>query len=197
MAAKAPKKSTAKMVEAPVEPQADLSATHHETGAAATTAPIPDPALSAAAPEQGGAAQARIGAQPKVENAQPNQKEMLIMDKAIKTTEELVAFGQGNVEALLKSSQIWAAGVQDLGKHFAATAQASMDETMATVKAISGVKSLKEAMDLQASFAKTTMEKLLAETGKITDASMKLAEQAIAPITERVTIATEKFARPV
>ncbi len=119
------------------------------------------------------------------------------MDKAIKTTEELVAFGQGNVEALVKSSQIWAAGVQDLGKHFAATAQASMDETMATVKAISGVKSLKEALDLQSSFAKTAMEKMLAETGKITDASMKLAEQAIAPLTERVTIATEKFARPV
>lgn len=119
------------------------------------------------------------------------------MDKAIKTTEELVTFGQGNVEAIMKSSQIWATGVQDLGKHFAATAQASMDETMAAVKALSGVKSIKEAMDMQTSFTKTTFEKLVAETGKLTDASMKLAEQAMAPITERVTMASEKFARPV
>jgi hypothetical protein len=50
-------------------------------------------------------------------------------------------------------------------------------------------------MDLQSSFTKTSIEKLVAETGKLTDASMKLAEQALAPITERVTIATEKFAR--
>ena len=119
------------------------------------------------------------------------------MDKAIKTAEEFVSFGQGNVEAVMKSSQIWAAGVQDLGKHFAATAQASMDETMANVKALSTVKSIKEAMELQTSFTKTSFEKLVAETGKLTDASMKLAEQALAPITERVTIATEKFARPV
>jgi phasin family protein len=117
------------------------------------------------------------------------------MENAIKSTEEIVSFGQGNVEAILKSSQIWATGVQDLGKHFAATAQAQMDETMATVKALSSVKSLKEAMELQSTLAKTAMEKMLAETGKLTDASMKLAEQTMAPITARVTLATEKFGR--
>jgi hypothetical protein len=36
---------------------------------------------------------------------------------------------------------------------------------------------------------------VIAETGKLTDASMKLAEQALAPITARVTLATEKFSR--
>jgi phasin family protein len=132
-----------------------------------------------------------------VEKTEAQFKEMLNMDKAIKTAEEMVSFGQGNIEALLKSGQIWAAGVQDLGKHFAATAQAQMDETMATVKALSSVRSIKEAVELQTAMAKTTMEKLVAETGKLTDASMKLAEQTIAPITERVTLATEKFGRAV
>jgi phasin family protein len=117
------------------------------------------------------------------------------MENAIKSTEEIVTFSQGNVEAVLKSSQIWATGVQDLSKHFAATAQAQLDETMATVKALSSVKSLKEAMDLQAQLAKTAMEKMIAESGKLTDASMKLAEQTIAPIAARVTLATEKFGR--
>ena len=117
------------------------------------------------------------------------------MENAIKSTEEIVSFGQGNVEAIMKSNQIWATGMQDLGKHFAATAQAQLDEAMATVKALSSVKSLKEAMDMQSTLAKTTMEKMLAETGKLTDASMKLAEQAMAPITARVTLATEKFGR--
>jgi phasin family protein len=117
------------------------------------------------------------------------------MENAMKSTEEFVSFGQGNVEAMMKSSQIWATGLQDLSKHFAATAQASMDETMATVKALSSVKSLKEAMEIQSSIAKTAMEKMMAESGKLTDASMKLAEQAIAPLTARVTLAAEKFGR--
>jgi len=117
------------------------------------------------------------------------------MEKAMKTAEEFVAFGQGNLEALLKSGQIWAAGVQDLSKQMAATAQASFDETMSTFKAMTSVKSLKDAMDLQASLARSTLEKTLAESGKLTDASFKLTEQAIAPLTARVTLAVEKFAK--
>jgi len=117
------------------------------------------------------------------------------MEKAMKTAEELVSFSQGNLEAVMKSGQIWAAGMQDLSKQVAATAQASFEETMSTFKALTSVKSLKDAMDLQASLARTTMEKTLAESGKLTDASFKLTEQAIAPITARVTLAVEKFAK--
>jgi phasin family protein len=117
------------------------------------------------------------------------------MEKAMKTAEEMVAFGQGNVEALVKSGQIWATGMQDLGKQMAATAQASFEETMATFKAFSSVKSLKDAFDLQANLARSTMEKTLAESGKLTDASMKLTEQTLAPITARVSMAVEKFAK--
>jgi phasin family protein len=117
------------------------------------------------------------------------------MEKAMKTAEELVAFGQGNVEAMVKSGQVWAAGVQDIGKQIAATAQASFDDTMSTFKAMSSVKSLKDAFDLQASLARSTLEKTVAESGKLTDASMKLTEQALAPLTARVNLAMEKFAK--
>jgi phasin family protein len=117
------------------------------------------------------------------------------VEKAMKTAEELVAFNQGNIEALVKASQIWAAGMQDLSKHLAASAQASLDESMAAMKALSGVKSLKDAFELQSGFARAALEKSLAESGKLTDASFKLTEQALAPITARVTVAVEKFAK--
>ena len=117
------------------------------------------------------------------------------MDKTIKSTEDFVAFNQGNVEAFLKASQIWTTGLQDISKQFAASAQASFDETVASVKALTSVKSLKEAVDLQTSLTKTSFEKFVAESGKLTDASVKLAEQAIAPLTARVTLATEKFGK--
>jgi len=117
------------------------------------------------------------------------------MEKAMKTAEELVAFGQGNVEAMVKSGQVWAAGVQDISKQMVATAQASFEESMSTFKALSSVKSFKDAFELQAGFARATMEKTLAESGKLTDASLKLTEQALAPITARVSLAVEKFAK--
>ena len=117
------------------------------------------------------------------------------MEKAMKTAEEFVTFGQGNIEAVVRSGQIWAAGVQDISKQIAANAQASFDETMSTFKAMSSVKSLKDAFDLQAGLARSTMEKTLAESGKLTDASMKLTEQAMAPLTARFSLAMEKFGK--
>ena len=113
----------------------------------------------------------------------------------MKTAEEFVAFGQGNVEAIVKSSQIWVAGVQDLSKQVAITAQAQFDETMSVFKAMSGMKSLKDVFDLQSSFARAALEKSVTESGKLTDASLKLTEQALAPITARVTTAVETFSK--
>jgi phasin family protein len=117
------------------------------------------------------------------------------MEKAMKTAEDFVTFGQGNLEAFVKAGQIWAAGVQDLQKQMAATVQAQFEETVATFKAITSAKSLKDAFDLQASLARGAIEKTLAESGKLTDASLKLTEQTLAPITARVTLAVEKFAK--
>jgi phasin family protein len=117
------------------------------------------------------------------------------MEKAMKTAEEFVAFGQGNVEAFVKSGQIWTAGVQELSKQVAATAQATFEQSISTFKALTSVKSLKDAMDLQASFARSALEKTMAESGKLTDASFKLTEQALAPLTARMTLAVEKFAK--
>jgi phasin family protein len=128
-----------------------------------------------------------------LESTQSKMKEG--MEKAMKTAEEFVAFSQGNVEALIKSGQIWATGVQDLSKHIASAAQASFEEGVSTFKALTTVKSLKDAFDLQTNFARAQIEKTLAESGKLTDASFRLTEQALAPLTARVNVAVEKFAK--
>jgi phasin family protein len=119
------------------------------------------------------------------------------MEKAMKTAEEVVAFGQGNMEAYIKSSQILAAGMQEFQKKFAASAQVSFEETVSTMKALTSCKSLKDAFELQAGLARTALERTISESGKLTDASFKLTEQALAPITARVSLAVEKFAKPV
>ncbi len=115
------------------------------------------------------------------------------VERVMKTTEEIVAFNQGNYEAMVKSGQIWAAGVQDLSRQFAASAQASFEQGMANLKALTSVKSFKEAVDLQSNLARSAIEKTLANSSKLTDASLKLTEQALAPITARVNLAVQTF----
>jgi phasin family protein len=114
-------------------------------------------------------------------------------DRAVKTAEQFAQFHQGNIEALVKASQIWATGLQDISKHVAANAKTAMEESVSTFRAITTAKSIKEAIDLQTSFAKSSLEKALADGGKLTETSLKLAEQATAPLTARVNAAVETF----
>ena len=117
------------------------------------------------------------------------------VQKAMKTAEEMFSFTQGNVEAVTRSSQILASGVQDMGQTVAATARASLDDTMNMFKAFAGVKSIKEAMDLQTGLFRAALDRAVSQTSQLTDSSLKLSEQAFAPIGARLSLAAEKFGR--
>ena len=113
----------------------------------------------------------------------------------MQTAEQLVNFGQGNVEALVKSSQIFATGMQDLSKLMAASAQATMDEAMSAFRAMTSVRSLKDAADLQASLARSAVEKALTQSGQVAETTFKVAEQAFAPISSRMAVAVQSFGK--
>lgn len=115
----------------------------------------------------------------------------------VKVTEEAVEFGRGNMDALTKSAQVYFAGVQDISRQAIAVMQALSEQTLDNVKALSSARSLKEAADLQASFARAGFERVMGETTKLQEASLKLAEQAFAPINARVQVAVDKMAKPV
>ena len=128
-----------------------------------------------------------------VETSQLQFKEGIT--KTMKTAEEVVAFSQGNMEAMIKAGQIWSTGLQDISKQMASSMQASYEEAMSAFKALTSVKSLKEAVDLQVGLARSAVEKSVTESSRYTDASFKLAEQALAPLSSRVTLAVEKFGK--
>jgi phasin family protein len=112
-------------------------------------------------------------------------------------TEELVSLGQANYEALLKAGQIWAAGLQDLAGQVVANAQVSLDETLAAFAALSSAKSPHEALDVQTRLAHAALEKALAESSRLTEASVKLLEQTLAPLTARATQTLETFGKRI
>lgn len=117
------------------------------------------------------------------------------VEKTMKNSQEALAFAQGNVEAFVKASQIYAAGLQDISTQFASSSKASIEEGVAFSKSLMGVKSVKEAMDLQTGFTRTAIEKAISQSNKFADATAKLAEQALAPITARMTVAVETFSK--
>jgi len=151
--------------------------------------------------ENGSAAAAGIvanlteGMSAAVEQSQAKLKDGI--EKSSKQAEKIVRFGQANIEALTKSSQIWVEGVQDLSQQVADSFQASVLETMGVLGTLGTAKSLKEAIDRQSGLARTALEKAMSESGRLRQASLKLIEQALAPLTARVNVAVETFGKTV
>ena len=116
---------------------------------------------------------------------------------AQKSMEEVVSFAKGNLEAFMKSSTILTEGMQDLARATLAFGQSAFAEGMEKVKALASVKSMREAMDLQANFAKASTEKFIAETTKLSESTAKLAEKALAPMIERMNVAVQTFSKPL
>ncbi len=109
---------------------------------------------------------------------------------------DFASVGRDNVEALVKSSTIWAKGSEEIGKSVAALTQAQVEASLATTKALLGVTNFKQALDIQNEAAKTSFDKLMAEGNKITELSIKVANEAIEPIQARVNVAVEKLIKP-
>ena len=138
-----------------------------------------------------GTVQARAAVEQTMETASKTAGDMM------KAAEDAAEFGRGNMEAFTKASQLYVTGVQDLSRQTMAMFQALSEHAIEGVKALSTMKSMKDATDFQAAFTKTAFERAMNDTTKLSEAAMKLAETSIEPISARMTLAMEKIGKPL
>jgi phasin family protein len=114
---------------------------------------------------------------------------------AYKGYEDVLSFGKDNVEAFVKAGNILAKGLQDISKAVVGLTQASIEEQVAASKALLSTKTLKEFIDLQTDLTKAGVDKLVAESTRLTEQSVKLVEDALAPIGDRVNATVDKLVK--
>lgn len=123
------------------------------------------------------------------------------MDEAQKSAfenfDQISDFNRENVEAMIVSSNIVAKGFEVIGKEIAAFAQQAAEANMAAAKKLSSAKNPQEMMDLQTEWAKTAFDGFVAESTKLQDISVKVSNQAVQPINDRINKAVETFAKPI
>ena len=116
-------------------------------------------------------------------------------DKSTEAMTEMTEFAKGNVEAVVESGKLFAEGVQSMGQTFADEAKTAYETATADIKEMAGVKSPTELFQLQGKIMRRNFDAMIAATSKNTDATMKLANDVVAPITGRVNVATEKMSK--
>lgn len=113
-------------------------------------------------------------------------------DKGAATFSEYNEFSKGNVEAVVASGKILAAGAQSLGKTFVDDGKNAFETLTAEVKELAAVKSPADFFKLQVEFLRRNFDIAVANTSKNSEAVLKLASEAAAPISARVNLAVEK-----
>lgn len=101
-------------------------------------------------------------------------------------------FAKGNVDAVVESGKILAAGLQDLGTNIVAESRSAFETLTADVKELTAVKSPSDFFKVQSDLFRKSFDSAVAQGSKNTEALLKLANEVVAPISGRVSLAVEK-----
>jgi phasin family protein len=111
--------------------------------------------------------------------------------------DDIAALNQGNVEALVKANTVLAKGAEEIGKELMSYAQTSLERTAGAAKALFGAKTLQDVVQLNTEFAKNSYDTYLANATKLGELSVKVANEAFQPLSQRATVAFEKLGKPI
>ena len=112
-------------------------------------------------------------------------------EKFGKGFEEVTAFGQETLDAMVKSTEIATKAAEDLNADIAAFSKKSFDESVAAAKDIATAKTPTELFEKQAAFATSAFEGFMAQAAKWNEAMTAATKEATAPMAARVNAATD------
>ena len=108
-------------------------------------------------------------------------------DKAVKGYDQLVSFGKDNAEAVIKSATRAGKGLEAINSEVFAFSRNSVEEGVEVTKAVLAAKSIQEALEIQADYAKAAFETYLAECNKVRELAFSTAKDAAEPLQARAT----------
>lgn len=115
------------------------------------------------------------------------------MEKLTKNFEGITAFGQENVDAIVKSSEIAAKAAEGIGSEISAYSKKSFEDGVAAAQDFAAAKTVTELFERQTAFAQTAFEGWMSQTAKLNEIYVAAAKDITAPIGARVTKASEAF----
>lgn len=108
---------------------------------------------------------------------------------------DVSTFSKGNVEAVVASGKILATGAKALGKDYVTETKSAIGTLTADMKELAAVQSPTELFQLQGKLARRNFDSAVAFGSKTSETLLKLANEAFAPISNRVSVAVDKVSR--
>jgi phasin family protein len=122
-----------------------------------------------------------------------NERAKSAVEKSSKMAEEMTELTKGNVEAIVASGRVAAKGAEAMTQELAEYSKKSFETATGAMKSFAAVKSPTELMQLQAEFARSQFDSMIAEASKVSESMMKLMGEMVQPLSTRYAVAAEKM----
>jgi phasin family protein len=112
-------------------------------------------------------------------------------EKMSKSFEGLTTFGQENVEAFVKSSEIAAKAAEGIGTEISAYSKKAFEDGVAAAQDFAAAKTMTELFEKQTAFAQSAFEGFVGQATKMNEIVVAAAKDITAPLGARVSAASD------
>ena len=114
-------------------------------------------------------------------------------EKGTEMTGEMVTFQRANAEAMAEAGKILFSGMQDLTRDAVEETRKAADQMSEDARLMAAAKSPTELVKLQGDIMRRSFDHVVATGSKNTEAWIKLANEAFAPLTSRMSETVDKM----
>ncbi len=106
---------------------------------------------------------------------------------------EISEYGKGNLDAVIASFTAATSGAEQINSNISAFAKKTVEESMEAAKSLASARSVQEAIELQADYAKTALDSYLAELTRTADLMASTMKESWKPLNDRTAIAMDQI----
>lgn len=111
--------------------------------------------------------------------------------------EDIIAMSKDNIEAMVQSNDIYSKGIQQINETILKLVQDNVAQTVDYTQKIMTCTSIEDVVALQQEIASAQYNKTVEETKLLSEMTVKLAEKASKPISDRVNVTIETLTKPI
>ena len=128
---------------------------------------------------------------------QPMEQMEKAAQKIMQACEEARSLTREHMDATMRSANLAWEGCTEINRNMSSLVQESMARAMNAGKTMMAAKSVREVMDMQTEFMKEFMDCWVSGTGKISEISARVTQNAMSPLAEHANNAMGKMAQRV
>jgi phasin family protein len=117
------------------------------------------------------------------------------LQSVAKGYQELAEINQRGLSAVMAAGNAAAKGVEALNAELLAFAKSRVEENIGQVKALAGVKTMADLMDLQSEYVRSSFDAYVQASTKVGEMTAKVAQEALEPINAELQSAWERFGK--